>query len=45
MEVIIALGIAIVAGFVSGVKTINRNKWIDQDEEYLNTLRKKNKRY
>ena len=45
MEVIIALGIAIVLGYNSGVKTINHNKWIDQDEEYLETLKKKGKLY
>ena len=45
MEVIIALGIAIVLGYISGVQTINHNKWLDQDEEYLETLRKKGKLY
>jgi hypothetical protein len=45
LEVIIALGIALVLGYISGVKTINYNKWVDQDEEYLETLEKKNKRY
>jgi len=43
LEVIIALGIALVLGYISGVKTINYNKWVDQDEEYLETLEKKNK--
>jgi len=45
LEVIIALGIALVLGYISGVRTINYNKWVDQDEEYLETLEKKNKRY
>ena len=41
MEVIIALAIAMILGYISGVKTINYNRWVDQDEEYLETLEKK----
>ena len=34
-----------ILGYISGVRTINYNRWVDQDEEYLETLEKKGKQY